>query len=295
MKLFGSSGIRALFSKELLTTAFRVGLAVGKSYPNVVIGRGTRTSGDAMKHPPISGLLSAGASCKDAGVVPTPTLAYITREFDAGIMVTASHNPPEYNGIKLFNPDGSSFDSLEQLRIEDLILAASYNVAAWEKARHCDVYHGAIENHIQSILPSFSSELNVKVVVDAGCGAGSEITPRLLERLGCEVVALNCYPSGFFPRGSEPVASNLTELCKSVKESGAIVGIAHDGDADRMMAVDEKGRFISGDVMLAILARGVEAKDIVTTLDASMAIDEMGLKIRRTKIGDTWVSEELRT
>ena len=294
MKLFGSSGIRALFSNKLLTTAFRVGLAVGKNYPDVVIGRDTRTSGDAMKHALISGLLSAGACCKDAGVIPTPTLAYVTREFDAGVMVTASHNPPEYNGIKLFNPDGSSFDSLEQLRIEEIVLAESYDIAAWEKTRHSDVYHGAVENHIKSILHNLPSGLNIKVVVDAGCGAASEVTPRLLERLGCEVVSLNCYPSGFFPRGSEPVASNLNELCKLVKESGAAAGIAHDGDADRMMAVDEKGRFISGDVLLAILAQAVGAKDIVTTLDASMAIDEMGLKIRRTKIGDTWVSEELR-
>ena len=131
-------------------------------------------------------------------------------------------------------------------------------------------------------------------MVDAGCGAASEITPRLLEKLGCEVVTLNCYPSGFFPRGIEPVADNLKELCNLVKESGAAVGIAHDGDADRMMAVDEQGRFITGDVMLAILARAVGAKDVVTTLDASLAIDEMGLKIRRTKIGDTFVSEELR-
>jgi phosphoglucosamine mutase len=115
-----------------------------------------------------------------------------------------------------------------------------------------------------------------------------------LRKLGCEVITLNCTPSGFFPRGIEPVAENLQELSRMVVKIKAAVGIAHDGDADRMMAIDDKGRFIFGDKLLAILARAAQAKDMVTTLDASMAIEEMGYKIRRTRIGDTWVSEELR-
>jgi phosphoglucosamine mutase len=294
MKLFGSSGIRAVYDKNLLDIAFRVGLAVGRNHGKVVIGRDTRTSGDVMKHAVFSGLLAAGAQCHDAGMVPTPTLAWATREFDAGIMITASHNPPEYNGIKLLNPEGSSFDSSQQAQIEEMVLAESYDLASWEQVRQGDVYDRAIENHIDRILKDFPSELNIKVVVDAGGGAASEATPPLLKKLGCEVIAMNCYPSGFFPRGIEPTEANLPELCRKVEESGAAVGIAHDGDADRMMAVDERGRFIPGDIMLAVLARAVKAKDVVTTLDASMAIEEMGFKIRRTKIGDTWVSEELR-
>ena len=294
MKLFGSSGIRAVYDKDLLDTAFKVGLAVGRNNKNVIVGRDTRTSGDAMKHAAIAGLLAAGAKCSDAGVTPTPTLAYVTREFDAGVMITASHNPPEYNGLKLLNPDGSSFDSLQQTQVESIMMDESFKIARWEEVKQGGIYEGAIENHIKAILPDFLSALNIKVAVDAGCGAASEVTPRLLKKLGCEVVALNCYPSGFFPRGIEPNEENLQELCRTVKDSGAVVGIAHDGDADRMMAVDERGRFISGDKLLAILVRAVGAKDVVTTLDASMAIDEMGLKIRRTRIGDTWVSEELR-
>jgi len=142
-------------------------------------------------------------------------------------------------------------------------------------------------------LRSFPDELKVRVVVDAGCGAASKVTPHLLERLGCEVITLNCYHSGFFPRGSEPVEANLQELCRTVRESGAAVGIAHDGDADRMMAVDERGRFISGDRLL-VLAQAVEAGEVVTTLDASMVIETLGFRVRRTRIGDTWVSEELK-
>ncbi len=294
MNLFGSSGIRALFNKDLLNIAFRAGLAVGADYPNVVIGRDTRTSGDAMKHAVISGLLAAGARCQDAGIIPTPTLAYIAREFDAGIEITASHNPPEYNGIKFFNPDGSSFDLAQQQRLEKQILSDSVDVADWHLVHYAERYIGAMDNHINAILAHFPRKLNVKVVVDAGGGAGSIITPRLLEKLGCEVIALNCSPSGFSTHAIEPAAANLGELMKTVKETGAALGIAHDGDADRMMAVDDLGRFITGDVLLALLVRVLVAKDIVTTLDASLMIDEMGLKVRRTRIGDSFVSEELR-
>jgi phosphoglucosamine mutase len=294
MRLFGTSGIRTVFNKELVDLAFRVGLAVGKSHGNVVVGTDTRTSRDAMKHTVISGLLAAGASCRDAGIAPTPTLAFITREFDAGVMITASHNPPEYNGIKLLNPDGSSFTSLQQAQIEEAVLAEPLDTAPWEDIKSSRYYEGAIKHHIESILAHFQDELKLRVVVDAGCGAASEVTPQLLERLGCEVVTLNCYPSGFFPRGIEPTEANLGDLCRMVKESGANLGIAHDGDADRMMAVDDRGRFIPGDKLLVILARAVGAKDLVTTLDASMAIEETGVNVRRTRIGDTCVSEELR-
>jgi phosphoglucosamine mutase len=294
MRLFGTSGIRAIFDKDLVDLAFKVGLVVGRNYGNVVVGTDTRTSGDVMKHAVISGLLSAGARCADAGVAPTPTLAFITRQFDAGVMITASHNPPEYNGIKLLNPDGSSFDSVQQKQIEEAVLAESLAFASWEYIKRSELYEGAIERHIECILSHFPAKLELKVVVDAGCGAASEITPHLLKRLGCEVVTLNCYPSGFFPRPVEPTESNLADLMKAVKESGADLGIAHDGDADRMMAVDDQGRFVSGDKLLAIFARVVGAEEVVTTLDASMTIEEMGLGVRRTRIGDTWVSEELR-
>ena len=155
MKLFGSSGIRTVFNRELVELAFKVGLAVGRSYHNVVVGTDTRTSGDVIKHAAISGLLAAGAECRDAGVLPTPTLAYVTREFDAGVMITASHNPPEYNGLKLLNPDGSSFYASQQAQMEEAILTDSIEVAPWEEIKHSSVYDGAIERHIERILSDF--------------------------------------------------------------------------------------------------------------------------------------------
>ena len=184
MKLFGSSGIRAVFDKDLLYLAFRVGLALGKRHGNVVVGTDTRTSREAMKHAVIAGLLAGGARCADAGITPTPTLAFVTREFDAGVMITASHNPPEYNGIKLLNPDGSSFGADRQVEIETEI-AAGPEAAPWGEIKPGGVYEGAIRRHIDRIMAEFSRDLKVKVVVDAGGGAAAEVTPPLLEKLGC--------------------------------------------------------------------------------------------------------------
>ena len=274
--------------------ALKVGLAVGKAYDNVVVGCDTRTSSNAVKHAFISGLLAAGSECGDAGVIPTPTLALAAREFGAGAMITASHNPPEYNGIKLLNPDGSPFDANQREQIEDMILGGSLSVAIWNEIKSSSIHNGAIERHIEHILQDCPGELKLKVVVDCACGAASVIAPHLLRRLGCEVVALNCHPSGFFPRAIEPTEDNLGALIRATKELGADLGIAHDGDGDRMMAVDERGRFIPGDKLLALFAQQAGAKEVVTTIDASRVIDEMGFSIIRTPVGDTCVSEELK-
>jgi len=293
MSLFGTSGIRSVADENLVQLSLKVGLVVGRGYRGVVVGSDTRTSGDAMKHALISGLLTAGSRSYDAGVVPLPALALAARGFAAGVMITASHNPPEYNGIKLLNPDGSAFDSAQRQQIEAAI-SGSLAAARWDDIESGAAYYGAIEKHIERILQDFPGELRLKVVLDCGCGAASVATPYLLRELGCEVLTLNCYPSGFFPHAIEPAEANLGDLIKAVREFGADVGIAHDGDADRMMAVDDKGRFIAGDKLLAIFTRAAGAKEVVTTIDASMAIDEIGCSIRRTRIGDTYVSEELK-
>ena len=293
MRLFGTSGIRGIADKNLINLAFDIGLAVGKIYDDVVVGSDTRTSSDAMKHALISGLLAAGSECVDIGVSPTPTLAFAARKYKAGVMITASHNPPEYNGMKLLNPDGSAFDPRQQKQLADMISSGHLNTAPWGKIKQGSKFDGAIEEHIERILQDFPHGLRLKVVVDCGCGAASLVTPHLLRKLGCEVMGLNCQPSGFFPRAIEPTESNLVSLMEATVESGADLGIAHDGDADRMMAVDERGRFVSGDRLLAVFARALEAKDVVTTIDASMAIEEMGFNVRRTRVGDTHVSEEL--
>ncbi|MBI4181323.1 MAG: phosphoglucosamine mutase [Chloroflexi bacterium] len=299
MQLFGTSGIRRVADKNLVELALEVGLAVGKLYANVVVGADTRTSSDAVKYAFISGLLTAGARSADAGIIPTPTLALAAREFQAGAMITASHNPPEYNGIKLFNPDGAAFDAEQRGQIEEMILGDSLEAAPWGEMRSSTVYDGAIEKHIEHIVKNFPGEVSlikseIKVVVDCSCGAASVITPYLLRRLGCEVTELNCHPTGFFPHPVEPTEANLGDLIRVTKELGADLGIAHDGDADRMMAVDNMGRFIPGDKLLIIFAQAAAAKEVVTTIDASMVIDEMGFSVTRTPVGDNYVSEELK-
>ncbi len=294
MQLFGTSGIRRVADKNLIQLALEVGLAVGKIYDSVVVGSDTRTSSEAMKHALVSGLLAAGSRSCDAGVIPTPTLAFASREFDAGAMTTASHNPPEYNGIKLLNPDGSAFGSDQQKQIEEMILDGSLSAALWDKIKGSSIYSGAVDRHIEHILRDFPDGLKLKVVLDCGCGAASVVTPYLLRKLGCEVVTLNCYPSGFFPHAIEPTESNLGDLMRATREFGADLGIAHDGDGDRMMAVDDKGRFTPGDKLLALFAQEVGAKEVVTTIDASMTIDEMGFSVTRTRVGDIYVSEELK-
>lgn len=136
--------------------------------------------------------------------------------------------------------------------------------------------------------------MKLKVVVDAGGGAASLATSQLLERMGCQVMALNCQPTGLFPRPSEPTPESLGELMAAVRETGADLGLAHDGDGDRLVAVDGRGLFIPGDKLLVLLARHLGVKRLVTTVDASMALEEQGFGVVRTRVGDAFVSEELR-
>ena len=148
MRLFGTSGIRRVADEHLIQLALKVGLAVGRVYGSVVVGSDTRTSGEAMKHALISGLLAVGAEVSDAGVIPTPTLALAAGEFAAGAMVTASHNPPDYNGIKLLNPDGSAFDSYQQKQIEAMVADDPLSAVEWDKIKGGSLYSRAVERHI---------------------------------------------------------------------------------------------------------------------------------------------------
>ena len=292
MGLFGTSGIRRIADRDLLEIALRVGLALGKSHGRVVVARDTRTSGEALKYALMAGLMSAGSKCYDAGVAPTPTLAFSTRDFDAGVMLTASHNPPEYNGIKIFNPDGSSYVTTQQDELERF-LSGPLPATSWQKMKDsCSPYTEAVEKHTAHIMRQLKVARKTRIVIDCTCGAACVISPFLLRQMGCDVVGVNTHPSGFFPHDAEPTEGNVGDLRRICSELGS-AGIVHDGDADRMMAIDEKGRFIPGDKLLVLLARAQGAKDIVTTVDASMIVEEQGMRAVRTKVGDTYVSEQL--
>ncbi|WP_094228007.1 phosphoglucosamine mutase [Methanolobus psychrotolerans] len=299
MKLFGSSGIRGLANIEVtVDLALKVGMALGRSKKTAVIGRDPRIAGEMIELAVISGLMSAGCDVTRVGLVTTPTLAYAARNYDCGVMITASHNPAKDVGIKLWNLDGMAFDSAQQEEIESIIEKEDFINASWNMVGKIATYENAVRDHIDMIR-SHSTDAAIRVVVDCGGGAGGTITPFLLREMGCEVITLNSQLDGHFPaRNPEPNDKNLWMLKKAVTEFEADLGIAHDGDADRMMAVDEHGRFVSGDEMLAIFAR-YECKGsptIVVPVDTSMIVDDAlpDSTIIHTKVGDVYVAEEIK-
>ncbi len=296
MALFGSSGIRGLANREITPgLALKVGLALGSMHDSAVIGRDPRTSGEMIEYAVISGLLSAGCNVTRVGLVSTPTLAFAARNYDCGVMVTASHNPPEYGGIKFWNRDGMAFDSKQQDELESVIQNETWKTAEWNSIGRVNETN-VIEEHAEMILGKVG-RASLKVVVDCGCGAASTITPYVLRRMGCHVITLNSQPDGFFPaRNPEPVEKNLEMLKKATLAFGADLGIAHDGDADRMMAVDGLGRFVEGDKLLAFFGLREAKKSIVVPVDTSIMVDDVlkGRKVYRTRVGDVYVAEELK-
>ncbi len=292
---FGSSGIRGVANTEITPlSALDFGLAVGSLYHEVVIGHDPRISGQMIEHAVVAGLLSAGCKVQKAGMVPTPTLALASKE-RCGIMITASHNPARYIGMKVFK-DGMSLETGRQEEIEELLDNKKFARAGWEKTGSLGEMGTAVRNHSEVILKN-TGNANLKVVVDCGCGAASVITPYVLREMGCEVITLNSQPDGFFPgREPEPIDETLGLLKNTVKAAGADLGIAHDGDADRMMAVDNEGRFVGGDRMLAFFAVREARYAIAVPVDTSRVVDDMlkGIKISRTKVGDVYVAEKLK-
>ncbi len=293
---FGSSGIRGVANTEITPNlALDFGLAVGSIYPEVVIGRDPRISGEMIESAVVSGLLSAGSKVVKAGMIPTPTLALASMKYGCGIMITASHNPAKYIGMKVFR-DGMSFDTAQQEEIEGILNKGKFRYSNWEKTGNLSATETALDDHSEVILENTGSS-SLKVVVDCGCGAASVITPYVLREMGCEVITLNSQPDGHFPgREPEPLDETLGLLKSTVRAAGADLGIAHDGDADRMMAVDNEGRFVSGDKMLAFFAMRKARKAIAVPVDTSRVVDDMleGINISHTKVGDVYVAEMLR-
>jgi len=287
--LFGSSGIRRKFDHTLADTALKIGSALASGSPDIIIGMDTRTTSPLLAHILISGIMGAGGTVRNAGIVPTPTVAFSTRSAQAGCMITASHNPEEYNGLKLFNRDGSSFTRIQQTEMESLL--GTQHWTDWKHQGHEKAFD-AIAPHKSAILEKVNIKDRSSVIVDCGNGAGCVLTPSLLTDAGVKTTCINCNPSGHFSRASEPLEEHVSYISEMVRKTGAGCAIVHDGDADRMMAFDNKGRYISGDHLLVLFARYLGAKRVVTTSDASMIIEDCA-EVRRTPVGDAYVSEEL--
>lgn len=295
MSLFGSSGIRGVIGHDFtIDLAVSISEAVGSGNRNIVLGRDTRVTGQMVSQALTAGATSMGANVHDAGMVSTPTLARAASDFDCGIMVTASHNPSQYNGVKLWNPDGSAFDSLQMTEVENRITNRSFEPKSWRHVGSTYRLEGALEAHVEAIIRALGSASS-QVVLDCGNGATFEVSPRTLRTLGCGLTTLNCQADGFFPgRTPEPTEDQLTDLKETVLRKEADVGIAHDGDGDRMVAVDDKGRFIDGDRLIALFASSLKVRGVVAPMDASMVLDDLVERVVRCKVGDVYVAEALK-
>ena len=300
-KLFGTSGIRGKIGEEITPElALDVGKAIstylGKGH-DVVIGYDTRTSNLMMERAISAGILQGGCNVLSLGMVPTPLVGYAAMKLgaDAGVMITASHNPSPDNGIKLWNPDGMAYLQEQERIIERIIHEKDFCNASWQDIGKIKDISSVINDYIEDILNLMNIKPGLNVVVDCANGAASYLSPLILRKAGCHVVSLNAQPDGFFPgRKPEPSEANLQELMKVVKATGADLGIAHDGDADRMIAVDDTGRMADFDKLLALVSAEIGGC-VVTTVDASACIDrvmeKVNGKVERTKVGDVHVAE----
>ena len=297
-KLFGTSGIRGKIGSEVTCElALNVGKSLAYYLGNegcVVIGYDTRTTNQMLDQAITSGLLESGVDVIKIGMVPTPLVGYATEKLDAdaGIMLTASHNPSQYNGIKLWNKNGMAYTSSQEREIEEIYANKSYVSVSWDKVGKLSVNEEIKGQYIDDLVDMVDIKKGLKVVIDCASGAGSEISPLVFRKAGCEVTTLNSQPDGFFPgRNPEPNAENLQTLMKTVVAIGADLGVAHDGDADRMITVDEEGNISPFDSLLALISKEFEG-DIVTTVDAGLCMDEsVKGNVLRTPVGDVNVAE----
>jgi len=314
-KLFGTFGVRGIANEKITPDfALRMGMAFGtmlkregRKKPLVVVGRDTRVSGEMLKNALISGLLGVGCDVIDVGIAPTPAIQWATAHFnaDGGAVITASHNPPEYNGIKLLEPNGMGLKKEREAVVEDVFFNEDFDKAKWDEIG--DVRE---ENIIQPYIEAIKARVDVEaikerrpfVVVDTSNGAGSLTLPYLLRELGCKVVSVNAHPDGHFPaRNPEPNEENLKDFMKIVKALGADFGVAQDGDADRAVFIDENGRFIQGDKTFALVADAVLRENggglLVTTIATSNLLDDIARRnnaeVMRTKVGDLIVARAL--
>ena len=297
-KLFGTSGIRGKIGSEVTC---ELALNVGKSLAyylgnegTVVVGYDTRTTNKMLDEAITAGLLESGVNVVKIGMVPTPLVGYATEKLDAdaGVMLTASHNPSPYNGIKLWNKNGMAYTSEQEAKIEEIYSYKSYISVSWDKIGHLSVNEEIKGKYVDDLVNLVDIKEGLKVVIDCASGAGSEISPLVFRKAGCEVTTLNSQPDGFFPgRNPEPNAENLQTLMKTVVAIGADLGIAHDGDADRMITVDENGNISPFDSLLALMSKQFDG-DIVTTVDAGLCMDEsVKGEVIRTPVGDVNVAE----
>jgi phosphoglucosamine mutase len=290
---FGTDGVRGIFGESLtpeLVEKLGKAVALWSGRGRVFVGRDTRASGPELEEALARGIVSAGGAAVLAGVLPTPAVALLA--LDVGAVITASHNPPEYNGVKFFDRDGQKLTDATEEKIEALLDA---NAPGGGEIDRVDV---ATDSYLTHIVERFGSNLTgLKIGVDCANGAYSEIAPQAFEQLGAQVTAIGDQPDGS-NINTGCGATNLAALQQTVIANGLDLGIAFDGDGDRMLAVDEHGNAIDGDQIVTILALhlGVDvvAVTVMSNLGLHRVLAEHGVRVITTPVGDRYVLEALR-
>jgi phosphoglucosamine mutase len=317
MRLFGTDGIRGRVNTNPMTpeTVLRVGMAAARvlrkkhGRNTVLIGKDTRLSGYMIESALTSGICSMGMNVTLVGPVPTPGVAFLTRalRLDAGIVISASHNPFEDNGIKIFSSDGFKLpdeleEKIEGLVADDGILKRRPSGPEIGKAFRLEDAAGRYAEHIKSTIPEGMTLEGMKVVVDCANGAAYKITPAVLRELGAEVITINDSPDGININDGCGTL-HMESLCDAVVEHGADAGVAHDGDADRALFVDENGNTVDGDHVLGMWAvemkqmGRLEGDAVVATVMSNIGLEKYlqrhGIRLIRTKVGDRFVTERM--
>lgn len=314
-KYFGTDGVRGIANTELnCDLAYKLGraggfvLGQGKEKIKVIVGKDTRVSGDMLEASLIAGLMSVGCDVICVGVAPTPAVAYLTKKYnaDCGVVISASHNPVEYNGIKFFNKDGYKLDDQVELSIEeyiDNIEKVDYHPVGSQVGKKIYM-HDAQRDYIDYLKSIINVDFKgLKVVLDCANGAAYKVAPIVFEELGANVVTIN----------NEPDGNNINDKCGSthpqklqeaVLAHKADLGLAYDGDADRLIAVDENGNIIDGDHIMILSAIHLKKKNklaqdtlvvtVMSNIGLTIAAKENGIKLATTAVGDRYVLEEMK-
>jgi len=317
--MIGISGVRGVVGEGLTPEVLaRYSAAFGNfcrprgrnTLPKVVLGRDPRTSGEMCKLAVLSGLLATGCEVIDIGICPTPTaqIAVEGLRADGGIVITASHNPIQWNALKFIGSNGTFLATREAKKLYDSVKNNKINYQSWSGLGKVKSDHSWIEKHIQKIFKSKFIDFKkirrkkLKVALDCCNGAGGTASPRLLRALGCQVIELFCNPDGNFAHDPEPRPENLVSLCQAVKKNKADIGFANDPDVDRLAMVSDQGIPLSEEMTLALAAKFILSKKpeskVVTNISTSRMIDdiakEFGSKVYRTKVGEAHVVKRLK-
>lgn len=311
-RLFGTNGIRGIPGKDLtIDFVSSMGLSIGNFFNsgNILIGHDTRSSSLPLTKALSAGIMESGVNVTNAGLAPTPALQLLvkTQDYCGGVAITASHNPPEYNGIKVINGDGIEISREDERNLENIYFSGENRRADWNNIGVSKIEQRGIDIYKNSILENINSDevksRKFKIVLDPGNGAQSIFAPYIFEQLGCEVIVINGHPDGNFSgRGGEPTPTSLLELSKTVVEYGADLGVGYDGDGDRSIFCDDKGNVFWGDKSGTLICNHILNKHgifpIITTLATSQIIDDIASKhnaeVIRTKVGSIDVSHEMK-